>query len=383
MTGLGKDTITGNRITWLDNLRTFMILFVVLIHVGIVYESSGFGTLFWIVSDPSTSKAFEILNLIIDIFVMTTIFFIAGYFTPRSLANKHGWAFLKSKFKRLMIPWIVAVLTLIPLYKVIFLYSRNLPQENWTAYFHWSNGLFSQSWLWFLPVLFLFEFLYLFLSSLKINYSKITLKRVVGAFFLTGLIYSFCIYFFNGDGWTKTILIDFQNERLFIYFLIFLTGSLCYKLKSFESKRQSKILFMILSFTAWIPAAFYVYLIQYSTSQSDHYLFSETVDALLIKFSYLLSVLCLLYILINTFRFFLIKSGTIIKELNKNSYGVYIIHTVVLGGIALTMLDTTIPSLIKYLLVTVLTFAACNLLVYFYGKVLKPNIFVKRTEEKQ
>lgn len=369
-----KDATKGSRIYWLDNLRTFMIFLVVLIHVGIVYESSGVGGLFWIVYDPSTINLFEILDLIIDLFVMSAIFFIAGYFTPLSIKNKNELAFLKSKFKRLMIPWIIAILTLIPLYKVIFLYSRNLPQESWATYFHWSNGIWSQNWLWFLPVLFLFDILYLFLSRLNINISKITLKGAIGGFFLLGLIYSFCMDIFNGQGWTKTIFIDFQNERLLIYFLIFLLGSLCYKLKTFESRRKSKKPYIILSCTAWIPVALYISFLFSSLLNPDKYIFSKIVDSLLIRLNYLLSLLCILYVMINTFRYFLNKSGTISKEMNRNSYNVYIIHVIVLGGIALTMLDTAIPSLLKYLILTVSTYSASNLIVYFYRNIIGSKI---------
>ncbi|UCF05238.1 MAG: acyltransferase family protein [bacterium] len=145
MSEIGLETTKDNRIYWLDNLRTFMIFLVVLLHAGLVYERRGFGAFFWIVDDPSTNNVSEIINSIIDIFVMPTVFFISGYFTPLSMKNKKGWAFLSSRFKRLMIPWIIAVLTLMPLYKIIFLYSRNLPQQSWTTYFHWNNGIFSQS----------------------------------------------------------------------------------------------------------------------------------------------------------------------------------------------------------------------------------------------
>ncbi len=110
----GQDAIKGNRIYFLDNLRTFMIFLVVFVHAGWVYESSGIGAFFWIVDDPSTNNLSGILNLIMDIFVMPTIFFISGFFAPLSMKNKKGWAFLKSKFKRLIIPWVIAVLTLIP-----------------------------------------------------------------------------------------------------------------------------------------------------------------------------------------------------------------------------------------------------------------------------
>jgi hypothetical protein len=78
--------------------------------------------------------------------------------------------------------------------------------------------------------------------------------------------------------------------------------------------------------------------------------------------------------MITTFRKYLNKQGRIWKELNKNSYGVYIIHVIVVGGIALTMLNTAIPSLLKYLILTVSTYAASNLIVYFYRKVIKSKI---------
>ena len=377
-----QQTIIGNRIYFLDNLRTFMIFLVVLIHAGIVYDSSGSGEYFWIVFDLSTNAISGILNLIIDIMVMPTIFFVSGFFAPLSLKNRDGWAFLKSRFKRLIIPWVIAVFTLIPLYKMIFLFARNLPQENWTTYFHFSNGFFSQSWLWFLPVLFLFDVLYLLFSKIHINISKITLKKAVWPVFFIGFIYLFCMDIFGGQGWTKTIVIDFQNERLLIYFMIFLVGSLCFKQKTFESKGKNRRLYIILSCTVWIPVYLYISLLQFSMRNLLKYNFSEIVDALLIQFTLLLSMLYLLYLLINTFRFFLNKPGKISKKLNKNSYNVYIIHVIIMGGIALTMLDTTIPSLVKHLILTVSTYIACNLIVSFYRKVLKPKILRKRMEEK-
>ena len=217
MTEQRQDAITEKRIYWLDNLRTFMIFLVIVFHTSVVYDKYAIGTAWWIVIDPSASDLPGILNLLIDIFVMPTIFFIAGFVTPLSLKDKSRWAFLKSKFTRLIIPWMIAVLTLIPLYKMIFLFARKLPQEHWTTYFHW-NAIWSQNWLWFLPVLFVFDILYLLFS--RVNTSKITLKSALWAVFLMSVLYSFCMDFFNLHGWTKTVLIDFQNERLFIYFLV-------------------------------------------------------------------------------------------------------------------------------------------------------------------
>jgi len=369
-----QDAIKGNRIYFLDNLRTFIIFLVVIYHAGGVYESSGIWASFWLVDDPSTNHLAGIVNLIIDIFIMPTIFFISGFFTPLSIKNKTGWAFFKYRFKRLMIPWVIAVLTLIPLYKIIFLYSRNLPQESWTTYFHWSNGIWSQNWLWFLPVLFLFDMLYLLLSRVNITIPNITLKKAVIAIFLIGFIHSFCMSIFRFNGWTKTILIDFQNERLLIYFMIFLLGSLCYKLKIFESDVTSKKFYIVMNCTAWIPMNLYIIVLINFFIRPNSFIFSEIIDRILLSLGFHLSLLCLLYLMVTTFRYYLNKQGKLLKALNNNSYNVYIIHVIVIGGIALTMLNTSIPSLLKYPILVVSAYVTSNLIISFYRRATKSKI---------
>ena len=96
MNGQGRGPAQGTRIYFLDNLRTFMIFLVVVIHTGIVYDGSGGGEYFWIVFDPSTNTLSGILNRIIDLMVMPTLFFVSGFFAPLSLKNEPGWLFLKT-----------------------------------------------------------------------------------------------------------------------------------------------------------------------------------------------------------------------------------------------------------------------------------------------
>ena len=54
MTNTEEPTTKGNRIHWMDNLRTIIIFLVVLYHVGGVYEAAGLWACFWIVDDPAT-----------------------------------------------------------------------------------------------------------------------------------------------------------------------------------------------------------------------------------------------------------------------------------------------------------------------------------------
>jgi hypothetical protein len=52
------------KLYFLENLRTFLIFLVVLVHAGVVYESSGLMAPFWIVDDPATSDLPGLVNLI-------------------------------------------------------------------------------------------------------------------------------------------------------------------------------------------------------------------------------------------------------------------------------------------------------------------------------
>jgi hypothetical protein len=88
----------------------------------------------------------------------------------------------------------------------------------------------------------------------------------------------------------------------------------------------------------------------------------------------------LLYLSIETFRRYFNRSGKIWDELNRNSYFVYITHVILIGAIALPLLNSTIPSTLKYLFVTVSAFAVCNLIVIVYRKTVKSKMSIKRKE---
>jgi fucose 4-O-acetylase-like acetyltransferase len=365
MTIRSKSTKKSKRIHWMDNLRTIIILFVVLYHVGGVYEAAGLWGWFWIVDDPATISWVGILGIVFDIFMMSALFFVSGYLAPASLEDKTGWEFLQGKFKRLIIPWVIAVFTLIPLYKVIFLYSRNLPQEHWTTYFHITNPN-SQNWLWFLPVLFVFNLLYLLLSKANLSIPNISLKGAVLGVFLIGFVYSFSIGGILGfRSWTLTPLIDFENERLLVYFMMFLLGVLSFRRDLFAQKPQNKTLYTIVSSIAWIPVTVHIFARLYPIFYPGGFAVTP-LYRLIWWLSFDLSLLCLVYVLVETFRRYFDRTGRIWGELNRNSYGVYIIHVILIGVFGTLLLNLSLPALLKYPILIVLTYVTSNLLVSVY-----------------
>lgn len=370
MTDRQAQATRPKRIHFLDNLRTVIIFLVVLYHAGGVYECAGTWAFFWLVDDPATFCPAGFVNIVVDVFVMPTLFFVSGYLTPISLKSKSAWTFLKIRARRLLIPWVLALFTMIPLYKVIFLYSRGMPQEHWTTYFHFSGGsiYISMNWLWFLPVLFLFNVLYVLLSKAKVRIPDISLTGAVIGALVISFAYSFGIgYVVDFRSWTTTPLIDFENERLLMYFVVFLLGSLYFQRDALAEKPQRKTLYFIASSIAWIPVTAHIFarLVPFLDPAG----FTLTATYRLIWWvTFYLSLVSMGYLMVESFRLYVDKPGRLWAELNRNSYGVYIIHVIVLGGIALLLLNVAVPASVKYPVLVVATIVVSNLLVSLYRR---------------
>jgi hypothetical protein len=357
--------VKKNRIHWMDNLRTVIIALVVLYHVGGVYEAAGLWGWFWIVDDPTTITWVGIVGIVFDIFMMATLFFLSGYLAQASLKNKSAWEFVKGKAKRLMIPWAIAVFTLIPLYKVIFLYSRGLPQEHWTTYFHFTNPN-SQNWLWFLPLLFLFNLLFLGLSKLNLKLPRISMAWAVAGATVIGFVTSFLIGSWLGfRSWTLTPLLDFENERVLMYFMAFLLGVLAFRQQVFAQQPKSKTLYIVASSIAWIPVTGHIFARIYPFFFPQGFEITP-LYRLIWHASFYLAIVVMVYVMVESFRLYITKTGSLWNALNRNSYGVYIIHVIMIGIFGTLLLNTGLPALVKYPILVVTAYVVSNLLVSGY-----------------
>ncbi len=89
------------RLHYLDNLRTFAVMLVLLHHTAITYGASG-GWYYHEVDDASLTSIILTLYCAVDqAFFMGLLFFISGYFSPISLDHKGTARFLGDKLVRL------------------------------------------------------------------------------------------------------------------------------------------------------------------------------------------------------------------------------------------------------------------------------------------
>jgi surface polysaccharide O-acyltransferase-like enzyme len=208
---------------------------------------------------------------------------------------------------------------------------------------------------------------------LNIKASDISLKWAVVVTFLVGLVYSFVIGGMLGfRSWTLTPLLDFENERLLLYFMIFLLGVLSYRQDIFANLPKSKTLYTVASSVAWLPVTGHIFARLWPFFYPNPVEFQVTpLYRLVWHLSFYLALLCMQYLMIESFWRYLDKPGKLWGVLSRNSYGVYIIHVILIGVFGTLLLNTGLPALVKYPLLIVATYLTSNLLVSGYRAVTR------------
>jgi len=144
-----------------DRARTFLMLMVLLHHSVIAYTYFGH-------TDAKSWIGFDIVVLATDSFFMATFFFLSGLFVWPSLAHKELQVFLRDRLFRLGLPFVIGVLTIIPIaYFAIEL--RRRPDASYLSF--WWNTITVGPWpsgpIWFIWVLLAFDLAACFLFHLS------------------------------------------------------------------------------------------------------------------------------------------------------------------------------------------------------------------------
>lgn len=101
-----------SRIPMFDYLRSLMVLFVVLEHSLLPYSPLFKNTAY--IEDFGGDLFFDLFHLQNDAIMMPFLFFLAGIFVFPSLDRRGFASFAREKFNRLVIPFIIGVLVLVP-----------------------------------------------------------------------------------------------------------------------------------------------------------------------------------------------------------------------------------------------------------------------------
>ncbi len=345
------------RLVFLDNLRAVVIVFIIVLHGSMTYMT--YAPEWWYVVDPETSGFFTILALLIDVPVMFILLFIAGYFVYPSVVKRRGGEFMRNKFKRIGIPWLIGVFFLAPPIAYLIVLSRNLPipyalfleEHFWTEYFQ-------QSVYWFLGVLFLLfgtvRLLYsasVSFRSLRLSYIEPTWTKI--AIFLGVMSTGFFIINMSVpvDTWRHYgYLIMVQPVRIPLYIGYFYLGVYAFKNGWFRDSGflpDVKLWFPLTAFSAaaYVTAHFAL----------DYELGPFISISAVIAITFNMFCYSSIMSLVALFRKYMNGHNMFWKSQARNTYGMYYLHPLILFPLALYMVQVEISIFIKAPVIIIVT----------------------------
>lgn len=409
--------IEGNstaRVVFLDNLRYLLVLCVVLQHSANAYFNHLPLLKWWAVLDSSFSTALGVFEVTLNGFTMPLLFFVAGYFALPTIRKCGTKSFILGKLKRLGIPWIVCVLTIAPVFALIYHYTRSGLTLTMNYFDLWvaliknflqfnvgvipsmnqlmiNNG-FYQRYMWFISLLLLFFVVFALVYRAKITWfeadypvvrespsvwSTIKLLCMVGALCLVGSMLAGALVMLSGHkdpaSWfTLANLFQFQAVNFPSFLIYFGIGVVAHRNKWIERGRFPGHMSVWLISTCLLMIIYLPVLQAFLTATVG----SGTVR--LYGFLFLLVGSFLTISLLGSFSALAIRywnrPSQIDQNLASNSYNIYLAHYIFVLVFQLILFTVpNFPALMKFTMVSlaslICSYLASNFLIKPFPKV--------------
>ena len=355
----------------LDYLKAFVIVLVVFLHSILAYPSWAFFNVNSFLNssapivDPARCEFIDFIPSLLNGFFMALLFFISGLFVYQSLLTKGPVAFVRTRFKRLGIPFVFALSFVMPIaFYPSFLMSGST-KDFISFWFSWS---WTSGPAWFLSLLLLFNCYAVIVYRLKLFPSFSSANFIVSnplVFFLvlvfaSGFVYFPLMYFYGPFQWSSfgPLLIG-QTSRLLFYLVYFSAGLIVGRVGLSSTFLLDSRVFLRRSFVWLIASAIlgFIYFdslkivpINLTVPWSPPSLW--WINALIFCFY---SAILLMSSLLLSFTFFS-RRVHLLDHLSANSFGIYILHYPFVVWAQFFLLPFHLPGCLKLLIVFTFAF---------------------------
>ncbi len=360
----------AGRLLFIDNLRVFLTVLVILFHLMITYAGTGSWYYTEGRQDFITAAMGAWFLTVTQAYFMGLFLLISAYFVPGSYDRKGAGRFLKDRFIRLGIPvavysWVVRPL-LAYLDPVKFPLSRPPFWSFITQTYFQQQPLFGAGPLWFIEVLLIFSVLYVLWRRLIPDRSdkpaaetRLPSNRTIALFVIALGVAAFLVRIWLPLGW-DFVPLNLQFPFFVQYIALFVVGLIAYRrnwLLNLPEKTGRLwlgiALFCVLLF--W-PLALGGGALQHGLEPFRGGLHWQALAYAL--WESLLGVsMCVG--LIYAFRRFADYQGRLAAYLSRNAYTAYLIHEVIIVAIAYAVREVTIYPLAKWVLVASVAVPLC------------------------
>jgi len=371
--GMNGGQPATSRIAAFDYLRSFGVLLVVLHHAVLAYVTFGFLNpgdplrTFSPVVDGMKWAGFDRIALVNDTFFMPLLFLVSGLFVWESLRRKGVIRFLLERLRRLGIPFVIGLVILIPVafyptaleIRLVYGIERGFGAF-WLDFVR--GGLTQPGPLWFVWLLFAFDLLvaalYAVLSRLFSGANRERnlvldnpLAFIIILYGLSIAAYVPMSNVFGPSTWMGFGPFQMQISRVFVYLLYFGAGvALGARGLARSAARSDGPLARM--WWAWALAGVAAY-------AGLTWLFTAYPTSPLVRYVFLAEMALVVQALVAIFVRFARRPARILDNVSANSYGIYLIHYLVVIWLQYAVLRTSLPVSAKFSVVFFGGFALC------------------------
>jgi hypothetical protein len=361
--------ITAPRFLYIDNVRAFLTILVLLHHIMIIYSGSGD----WIYNEGRQDTVTEIIGglftTVNQAYFMGLFMLISAYFVPGALDRKGGARFWKDRLLRLGIPLALYSWVINPLFIYGYLRTTEGLRVSFWEFFsrqYFSFGYYiGQGPMWFVEALLLFTLVYsigrwLLRSRPAAQPVQNTFptNRMIALFTLFLGLAGFVMRLKFPMGWNFSPL-NFQFPYFAQYIIMFAAGLLVYRRGWLENLPDAAgrlwLKLVVPIILLYIPIA----LFGGGLENPEPFLGGFTWQSMLYSLweAYVCLSLCLgvLYL----FRRYANRQGRFGAFLSRNAYGAYIMQAPVITAVALSMYYLPYHPLLKFVLAALIAVPLC------------------------
>lgn len=383
-----SDTRTSNskRLLFVDNIRIYLTILVIIHHVAVAYGGSGGWPLKETPTDVISPIIFLLFNAVNQSYFMSFFFILAGYFTPRSLEKKGSISFIKGRLIRLGIPMLFFLLILAPLtYWIVanIAYDLGIPfSEIWREVLTFTtlqNITFGH--LWFLQALLIFAIIYVLYKNI-FDGKKLDEPFIVyeNEFPPNGII-ALCIGVLSVVTFIVRILspvgisvFGLQFAHMTHYVFSFFVGILAYRGGWFNnlSRSQARLWGKVALLNICVlPVAF---VLGTSGGNVDAFIGGLTWQSLVLSTWDSVSFLSIIIWLLDFFRNRFNKQGNVLRWMSPNVFAAYIFHQIIVVLFMIPLLGFNWSTVLKFVLVSLVSVPT----IFLFSALIRKIPYVSR-----
>jgi glucan biosynthesis protein C len=361
------------RMFFVDNLRVFLIVLVILVHLTITY---GAPTGLWYIHEGIVTMpaglVYVFFQVICQAFFMGLLFLLSGYFTPSSYDRKGPKQFLSDRLVRLGIPILIFILLLDPLMQ----YALGGFQGSLLNIFL-TNPLVGLGFgpLWFVEALLFFAIAYLAWRSFAKKPTKpraIPRNRSILLFGLLLGAVTFAVRLVFPVGYTFDLL-NFQLPFFPQYIALFIVGLIAFRSNWLQTLPKSTGRFwgkVVALMLALLPVIIVV-----GGANGDLSAFSGGFYWQAAAYAFWEQLFCIAVVISLTvwFREKLNFQNRLTKALSDSSYTAYILQAPILIYITIILQNLQMPLLLKFAVVSPIAVALCFAIGFLVRKIPKAD----------